>query len=114
MGGGGRGSGRGHVPLYWADPLWPEDGGAGYLHRFAVRRGQAGIGAALLDWIDGEVRRHGCDLLRLDCGADNLRLRGYYEAAGFEHHGDVEIPEGVALRSAGRPVLSLYERSVSR
>jgi GNAT superfamily N-acetyltransferase len=100
--------------LLWSDPLWPDDGTAGYLHRFAVRRGHAGIGAMLLDWVDGEVRRHGRDRLRLDCGADNLRLRAYYEAAGFEHHRDVEISEGVALWSTGRPVLSLYERSVAR
>ena len=100
--------------LHWSDPLWPDDGASGYLHRFAVRRGHAGIGAMLLDWVDGEVRRHGRDRLRLDCGADNLRLRGYYEAAGFEHRGDVEIPVGAALWSTGRPVLSRYERSVTR
>lgn len=100
--------------LHWADPLWPDDGAAGYLHRFAVRRGHAGIGAALLDWIDGEVRRHGRDRLRLDCGADNARLRGYYETAGFEHRGDVEIPEADTLWSPGRPLVSRYERAVAR
>jgi GNAT superfamily N-acetyltransferase len=105
--------------LHWSDPLWVDalgrdDGRAGYLHRFAVRRGHAGIGAALLDWIDGEVRRNGRDRLRLDCGADNARLRGYYEAAGFEHRGDVAIPESLTLWSPGRPLLSRYERSVVR
>ncbi|MDN5933055.1 MAG: GNAT family N-acetyltransferase [Pseudonocardia sp.] len=109
-----RGAAVATFTLHWSDPLWPDDGAAGYLHRFAVRRGHAGIGAMLLDRVDGEVRRHGRDRLRLDCGADNLRLRGYHEAAGFEHHRDVEIPEGVALWSTGRPVLSRYERSVTR
>lgn len=99
------------ITLHWR---WPDDGAAGYLHRFAVLRGHAGIGVMLLDWVDGEVRRRGRDRLRLDCGAENLRLRGYYEAAGFEHHRDVEIAEGAALWPAGRPVLSLYERSVVR
>lgn len=100
--------------LHWADPLWPDDGDAGYLHRFAVRRGHSGIGAVLLDRIDEEVRRRGRDRLRLDCGADNARLRGYYEAAGFEHRGDVEIPETITLWSPGRPLVSLFERSVTR
>lgn len=114
-----RGAAVATFALHWSDPLWADengvdDGRAGYLQRFAVRRGHAGIGAALLDWVDGEVRRHGRDRLRLDCGADNLRLRGYYEAAGFEHHSDVEIAEGAALWTTGRPVLSLYERSVAR
>lgn len=100
--------------LDWTGPLWPDDGAAGYLHRFAVRRGHAGIGATLLDWVDGEVRRQGRELLRLDCGTGNGRLRDYYEAAGFEHRGDVEIPESATLWSPGRPLVSRYERAVTR
>lgn len=102
------------VTLFWSDPLWPDDGRAGYVHRLAVGPGFRGLGATLLDWVDGEVRRHGRDRVRLDCGADNTRLRTYYEAAGFEHRGDVELPEEWTLWSTGRPMLSRYERSAGR
>lgn len=101
------------LTLRWTDPLWPDDGRAGYLHRFAVRRAAAGLGRSLLDWAAGAVRDRGRDRLRLDCGADNRGLRAYYEAAGFAHRGDVEIPSGVELKwSSDRPLLSLYERDL--
>lgn len=45
--------------------------------------------------------------LRLDCAADNTRLRAYYEAAGFAHRGDVEEADG-----AHRYAASLYELPV--
>lgn len=102
------------LALDWSDPLWPDDGRAGYLHRLAVGRGFPGLGATLLDWADGEVRRHGRDRLRLDCVAGNTRLRAYYEAAGFEHRGDVEIPEESTLWTPGRPLVSRYERAIGR
>ena len=68
----------------------------------------------MLDWVAGEIRRHDRDRVRLDCGAGNTRLRGYYEAAGFVHRGDVELPEEWTLWSTGRPLLSRYERSTGR
>ncbi|GAA3244719.1 hypothetical protein GCM10017691_51050 [Pseudonocardia petroleophila] len=105
--------------LEWTDPLWvdaagEDDGSAGYLHRFAVRRGHAGIGGTLLDWIDGEIRRHGRDRMRLDCDAANTRLRAYYADAGFEHRGDVLIPLEHVRWSSGQPLVSRYERPVVR
>jgi hypothetical protein len=36
--------------LYWSDILWPDDGRAGYLHRFATRRAGTGLGA--VRWSD--------------------------------------------------------------
>jgi GNAT superfamily N-acetyltransferase len=101
--------------LDWADPMWtdlPAHDEAGYLHRFAVARSRAGLGAALLERADEEVRRRGRHLLRLDCMADNPRLREYYEAAGFAHRGEVELPESITVWPDGRPLLSRYERAV--
>lgn len=99
------------LTLQWEDPLWVDDGRAGYLHRFAVRRVGAGWGARLLRWSATAVRERGRDRLRLDCGADNPALRAYYERAGFRHVRDVELPPEAALWSSGRPLLSLYERA---
>lgn len=88
----------------------PDDGRAGYVHRLAVGRGFPGLEATVLDWVDGEVRRRGRDRVRLDCCADNIRLRAHDEAAGSEHRGDVELPEDSTVWSTGRPLLSRYER----
>lgn len=51
----------------------------------------AGVGAQLLDWAAEETIRQGRHFLRLDCVATNRRLRSYYEAAGFQARGDVEV-----------------------
>lgn len=95
------------LTLQWVDPLWPDDGRAGYLHRFAVRRTAAGLGSQLLEWVVTAVRERGRDRLRLDCAADNGALRAYYEAAGFRHRGDAEFPG-----SAGHALVSRYELGV--
>ncbi len=80
------------ITLSWTDRAWPEDAGdAGYVHRFAVLRWAAGIGAELLAWADDQVRAAGRAYLRLDCVADNPALREYYERASFEHRGDVPM-----------------------
>ncbi|WP_219417630.1 GNAT family N-acetyltransferase [Pseudonocardia nigra] len=100
----------GTLTLQWSDPLWPDDGRAGYVHRFAVRRAAAGLGPRLLAWAEDKVREHGRDRLRLDCVAWNRPLRAYYEAAGFLHRGDVEI--NAPGSGTDRPRLSRYERAV--
>jgi GNAT superfamily N-acetyltransferase len=97
------------VTLQWSDPLWPDDGRAGYVHRLAVRRTAAGLGTGLLNWAAAATRERGRDRLRLDCEATNSALRAYYENVGFLHRGDVEIPVDVVPRSSGRPVVSRYE-----
>ncbi|MFI7061093.1 GNAT family N-acetyltransferase [Kribbella sp. NPDC050124] len=82
----------GTITLDWDDPLWEDvDGMAGYVHRMAVRRSASGLGAALLDWAAATSTALGCAYLRLDCVGSNSRLRSYYEARGFQHHGDVRI-----------------------
>ena len=49
-------------------------------------RGQ-GMGTALLDWAQGYVRQRGFARLRLDCLAENGRLRQYYRDYGFTYVG---------------------------
>jgi ribosomal protein S18 acetylase RimI-like enzyme len=95
----------GTLALQWDDAFFwgerPPD--AGYVHRVAVRRAfaGAGLGARLIEWADREAAACGRRYLRLDCMAENQRLRKYYERLGFEHRSDVE-------RGAWRA--SLYER----
>jgi GNAT superfamily N-acetyltransferase len=82
----------GTITLDWDDPLWSDlHGTAGYVHRMAVRRSAAGLGAALLDWAVATTRALGCAYLRLDCVTSNTRLRSYYESRGFHHQGDVPV-----------------------
>ena len=100
------------VTLDWSDPLWADaDGGAGYLHRMAVRRNGAGLGPVILGWAADVARRRGCDALRLDCVTSNGRLRAYYEAAGFAHRGDVTVGGAPGQRLGEGPVtqVSRYE-----
>jgi RimJ/RimL family protein N-acetyltransferase len=92
------------LALYWSDPLWPDDGRAGYVHQFGAARTGTGVGAAMLDWTAAEIRRRDRDRFRLDCAATNPALRAYYERAGFAHRGDV-TQDGHAM--------ALYERPVS-
>ncbi|HYT78248.1 MAG TPA: GNAT family N-acetyltransferase [Actinomycetota bacterium] len=90
-------------PLFWpgSPPV------ALYLHRFAIRGPHTGrgVGVAALAWAEHEVMRRGRRLIRLDCLADNPGIRAYYERAGFEHRGDVEV-EGTRF--------SLYEREAGK
>lgn len=74
-----------------------------YLHRLAVRRSHPGLGRWLVEWAEEAARAAGKTFLRLDCMAANRGLRGFYEAAGFEHCGDVEYTRWLA---------SLYEKRV--
>lgn len=107
----------GTVTLDLSDPVW--DGvpraAALYVHRMAVRRSAAGLGAVILDWAAGAARRQGREALRLDCVASNGRLRAYYEAAGFVHRGDVPVagPPGQRLDEGPVTVVSRYERRLA-
>lgn len=104
----------GTLSLSWCDPLWADDGQAGYLHRFAVRRAAAGAGRRMLGWVAGAVRARDRGVLRLDCAADNPALRAYYERAGFGWVRDVVLEPTVALWSAPGIRLSLYELPLGR
>jgi protein-tyrosine phosphatase len=96
------------IALQWADDLWDDlPGEACYVHGLATHRAFAGqgVGRTLLHWAEGQVGARGKALLRLDCDANNPRLRAYYERAGFAPAGEVTLPH----RSAAR-----YEKLVER
>jgi GNAT superfamily N-acetyltransferase len=102
----------GTVTLDWSDPVWSDAGGAAaYVHRLAVRRQAAGLGAVILAWAADTARQRGCQALRLDCVAFNPRLRAYYEAAGFAHRGDVAVAgsPGQRLDTGPTVLVSRYE-----
>jgi GNAT superfamily N-acetyltransferase len=95
------------VTLLWDDPTYwgerPPD--SAYVHKLAVRRACAGqrIGGAIVEWADATAAAADREFLRLDCLADNPRIRAYYEGLGFEHRGDLVVN--------GRN-MSIYERPV--
>jgi ribosomal protein S18 acetylase RimI-like enzyme len=95
----------GTLRLTWADPYWPDDGLAGYVHRLAIRdHGHGrGLGRSLLSWAAGQIQQRNRALLRLDTPAANGRLRRYYEAQGFSYRGEVADHDYVA---------ALYEKTV--
>jgi GNAT superfamily N-acetyltransferase len=100
------------VTLDWSDPAWSDvAGSAGYLHRMAVRRRASGLGAVILAWAADIACQRGRKALRLDCVASNERLRAYYEAAGFVHHGDVAVAgaPGQRLDTGPATLVSRYE-----
>jgi GNAT superfamily N-acetyltransferase len=111
------GTAAGTVTLDLADPVWDEAPAADalYVHRMAVRRAAAGLGAVILDWAAGVAREQGRAALRLDCVASNRRLRGYYEAAGFAHRGDATVRGAPGQRLDDGPVtvVSRYERRLA-
>jgi GNAT superfamily N-acetyltransferase len=105
------------VTLDLADPVW--DGIAGsalYVHRMAVRRRAAGLGAAVLGWASGVARERGREALRLDCVAANTRLRAYYERAGFAYRGDFSVAGAPGQRHGAGPVtvVSRYELGLTQ
>ncbi|MFI7617418.1 GNAT family N-acetyltransferase [Nonomuraea terrae] len=107
----------GTVTLDWSDPLWADhDDSAGYVHRMAVRRSAAGLGARILDWAAHAARQRGARSLRLDCVRSNARLRAYYKAHGFAHRGDVPVGGAPGQRTQDGPVtwVSRYELALPR
>lgn len=106
----------GTLTLDRADPLWADrPGSAAYVHRLAVRRSAAGLGARLLQWAAIEALAEGRSYLRLDCVASNRRLRRYYEAAGFVHRGDAHLAGPPGARADDGPIttVSRYELRLS-
>jgi GNAT superfamily N-acetyltransferase len=97
----------GTITLQWADLVfWGErQPDAGYVHKLAVRPTYAGqeIGAEMLKWAESAARKAGKKFLRLNCLAEDRKIRDYYERAGFLYKGDVEGPRARA---------SLYEKSI--
>lgn len=101
------GTPAGTITLQWADLVfWGEQQpNAGYVHKLAVRPAYAGqkIGVEMLKWSEFAARRTGKKFLRLNCLAEDRKIRDYYEREGFLHKGDVAGPRAKA---------SLYEKSL--
>jgi GNAT superfamily N-acetyltransferase len=93
--------------LQWSDPFWwgeqPPD--AGYIHKLAIRptyTGQ-GVGLKMLEWAEARTKAEGRGFLRLNCLAEDRKIRDYYEKAGFTYLRDATGPKGKA---------SLYEKAL--
>ncbi|QIB49302.1 GNAT family N-acetyltransferase [Streptomyces aureoverticillatus] len=84
--------------LWWDDPAaWgPQPPTAGYVHRLMTDRlvAPAGTGRRMLAHAERRVRAAGRSLCRLDCRANNPRLRAYYASAGFEVVGEHPWKDG--------------------
>ena len=97
----------GTITLQWVDlAFWGEQQpNAGYVHKLAVRPAYSGqkIGVEMLKWSESVTRKAGKELLRLNCLAEDRKIRDYYEQAGFLYKGDVDGPRAKA---------SLYEKSL--
>lgn len=79
-----------------------------YLHGLRVLRMYAGrgLGRVILRWAEGQAAARGRTYLRLDCMADNARLRAYYEDAGFRCVGEKTDEDHPSWRA------SRYEKRV--
>ncbi|WP_217198121.1 GNAT family N-acetyltransferase [Streptomyces buecherae] len=95
--------------LWWEDvAAWGEQPPvAGYVHRLVVDRQTAppGAGRHLLAVAERRVLAHGRTLCRLDCLANNDRLRAYYEDAGYAVVGERAAKNGDGGRSYGVTLL---------
>ncbi len=76
------------ITLTWSDPeVWgPDDGAAGYIHKLAVRRANAGQGIAhqLLRHAEAIIAARGRRYARLDCWAKNDALLRFYTTQGYQ------------------------------
>ena len=97
----------GTITLQWSDKKYWGDisPDAGYIHKLAIKRSNAGqrLGLRLLNWAETRARAEGKGYLRLDCPASNKTIREYYEKAGFVHVRDTLAPGWRA---------SLYEKKL--
>ncbi len=91
-------------PLFWGDV----GGDAWYLHRLAIRRSVAGLGAAVLELVEREAATTGVECVRLDCG---VGLQDYYERAGYRLRSSVSLVS--ATSSPPRSLWFCYEKSIA-
>jgi len=107
---------RGDTPvatfsLLERDPIyWPDAGDdAVYLHRFAVRRAEAGHGRYAVTWSLEEAERRRRPFVRLDCLAENPGIRRYYERFGFAAV-DETVIDGIRYGLYEAPVATALSR----
>jgi GNAT superfamily N-acetyltransferase len=78
--------------IQWDDTFWhpmKKDNLACWIHTMGIDPSLKGngIGKKILTYVEDAARNNGKKFVRLDCGADNERLCGYYESNGFEDAG---------------------------
>jgi len=87
--------------IEWSDrQYWDaigEDGQAGYIHMLAVHRSArgSGVGRQMVGLAEKLIARRGRRFARLDCGAYNAFLCGYYRALGYRSRGIKHAPHAV-------------------
>jgi protein-tyrosine phosphatase len=97
------------VTIQWSDvEYWgerPDD--AGYIHKLVSTRAVGGqhIGEQVLAWSEQFIADHKRPFARLDCNGDNPFINRYYQAAGYELVGTLDLPE---------LPLSLYEKRLNK
>lgn len=76
--------------IIWVDI--PDLAEASYVHCLAIRRAFASkdLGRYLLQWVEQRTAAMRKKFIRLDCMAENLALRAYYEQVGFTYRGETQ------------------------
>jgi hypothetical protein len=65
------------------DERWQEKANAFYLHNFATKIGEAGVGKIYIAHAERYTKEQGKAYLRLDSAIDNEKLTKYYEEQGY-------------------------------
>ena len=66
------------------DDRWPQDGeNAVYLHNFATKIGEKGVGKIFMQFAEQYARETGRTYFRLDSAVGNVKLEHYYTEQGF-------------------------------
>ena len=67
----------------WRQGKWETDESAFYLHNFATKIGEAGVGKIFIAYAEQYTKEQGKKYLRLDSAIDNEKLTKYYEEQGY-------------------------------
>jgi ribosomal protein S18 acetylase RimI-like enzyme len=93
--------------------IWGDDLPALYIHRLVVARDFKGqnIGSMIVEHVERMAIKRRKLILRLDCWADNDRLKRYYEQLGFKQVRDVAMGAATSLPAHYRnSTTTLFER----
>jgi ribosomal protein S18 acetylase RimI-like enzyme len=104
----------GSVTVTEEDPLvWGDDLPALYIHRLVVARNFKGqnVGNIIVDHVERMAIQRQKLALRLDCWANNDRLKRYYERLGFKQIRDVAMGAAPSLPAHYKnSTTTLFER----
>lgn len=88
------------------EKLWNNDSSKSlYIHKLAIHRQYSNreFGRNILELMKSKARGENLEFLRLDCIADNKKLREYYESSGFNMK---------SIVNTGKVKLALYEYNI--